>query len=203
MWDASPSPPALGGWRPTEEQVARIIEPDEFRRWDNLRAYCLSKGDSEAEATACADQMHPKDKALAKAAEILALAPAQSETPEHVEPAPDMLDGIKPDEWWMNLECADQKALAERIAANVGYELTPEPSLSLLPEPSAPTCKDGLQVPEPSAEPDKVALDAMAERLRVLITEKSKRRGYFPTLRSCLAWVNALSALHSKPAGRE
>jgi hypothetical protein len=48
--------------------------------------------------------------------------------------------------------------------------------------------------PEPSAEPDEGALERAAERLRALITEKSKRRSYFPTIQSCRAWVKELGS---------
>lgn len=43
------------------EEVARAIEPNAFRLFENMRDYCLRSGDDEAEALSTAYWAHGKD----------------------------------------------------------------------------------------------------------------------------------------------
>lgn len=48
------------------EEVARAIEPNAFRLFENMRDYCLRSGDGEAEALSTAEWAHGKDVERAK-----------------------------------------------------------------------------------------------------------------------------------------
>ncbi|MBX8825283.1 hypothetical protein [Ochrobactrum sp. SFR4] len=42
-------------------EAAKLINPHPFKSYDDLKSYCLSKGDTESAAYECAEGMHGRD----------------------------------------------------------------------------------------------------------------------------------------------
>jgi len=117
------------------ESVARIIDPVAWTAWDWLmrEASALQYRDGGRMTERQADNLREDaagvvKSSLAKADNILALSPPPAESVEQAALA------LSPEE---------QHALATKLAANVGYDLTPEPEHPDSPHAAPPTAESG------------------------------------------------------------